>query len=330
MKRISTASVWHRKGALRALITALALAGLTLASGCGSGGNGSFASTTKTGATSVSLLSEPWDDLETENVIAQQLLDKLGYQVSVDSLAVDVGAKSMETGKIDGYLGNWWPSQKSTFGSVINSGKVKLLGTLLTGTEYAPAVPGVFASKYHISSLADLAKYGDQFDHKIYGIEPGTPGNATIEKMIKANDYGLGGWTMVPSSTPAMLAQVQRSIGENKPIVFLGWSPHWMTGQYHTVFLKDPKGVWGGGGEIRTLVNSDFATKSPNVTTFLGNLKFNTVQAGQFYYQHDKLHQSYDAIATAWIAKNPATVKKFLDGVTSTSGKSAESVVFGS
>jgi glycine betaine/proline transport system substrate-binding protein len=325
-----TTSVLHRRGALQALVAALALACVMLVSGCGSTAGGSFASSAKTGPTSVSLLSEPWDDLETENVIAQQLLDKLGYQVSIASLAVDVGAKSMETGKIDGYLGNWWPSQQATFGSVINSGKVKVLGTLLTGTQYAPAVPGVFASKYHISSLADLAKYGNEFGHKIYGIEPGTPGNATIQKMIKANDYGLGSWTMVPSSTPAMLAQVQRSINQNKPIAFLAWSPHWMTVQYHPVFLQDPKGVWGGAGEIRTLINTATAQKSPNVAKFLGNLKFTTTEAGQFYYQHDKQHQSFDSIAAAWIAKNPDVVKQFLNGVKSTSGKSAESVVFGS
>jgi glycine betaine/proline transport system substrate-binding protein len=316
-----------------AAVAVLAAAVAATLGGCGaanSGNGNGFAAQPKAGATTVTLLDQPWDDLETENVISKQLLGKLGYQVQIESLAVDVGAQSMQTGKIDGYLGNWWPSQKPTFGKIINSGQVKVLGTLLSGTQYAPAIPGEDAKKMHIDSLAQLAAHGAAFGHKIYGIEAGTPGNATVQKMIDDNDYGLGSWKLVPSSTPAMLSQVQRSVSQHQPIVFLGWSPHWMTVQFHTVFLKDPKGVWGGAGEIRTLVNAQFAKQSPNVTRFLGNLHFTTAEAGQFYYQHDKQGKSYGDIARAWIKANPDAVRSFLAGVKSTSGKPAASVVLGS
>lgn len=319
-----------RRRSTIAAVTAVGLTGVLAACSSSGGSGGGFANAPKANAKSVSLLTQPWDDLKAENEIAKQLLEKLGYNVSVDGLAVDVGAKSIETGKIDGYLGNWWPSQKPTFGTMIDSGKVKVVGTVLTGTQYAPAIPGVFAKKYNINSLAQLAAHGAEFGRKIYGIEAGSPGNTTIETMIKNNDYGLGKWSLVPSSTPAMLTQVQRSITQKQPIVFLAWSPHWMTSQFDTVFLKDPKNVWGGGGEVRSVVNADFAKKSPNVTTLLGNMKFTVDQGGQFYLLHDKKGQDYPAIATAWIKANPDQVKKFLVGVKSADGKPAASVVLGS
>lgn len=307
---------------------ALGMAGLV--SGCGSSNTGSFASQPTASNTSVSLLQQPWDDLDAENMIAKQLLGKLGYQAHIKKLSVAVGAKSLETGKIDGYLGNWWPSQKPDFGDIIASGKVKVLGDLATGTQYAPAIPGKFAKKLNIDSLAQLDKHGAAFGYKIYGIESGTPGDKTIKKMISHNDYGLGNWKLVPSSTPAMLSQAKRAVKRNQPIVFLGWSPHWMVSQFHLVFLKDPKGVWGQAGRIRTVVNANFAKKNPNVTKFLGNMKFSVSEAGQFYVLHDKKHQSYQQIAGDWIKANPQKVKKFLDGVKSAKGKPAGSVVFGS
>jgi glycine betaine/proline transport system substrate-binding protein len=310
--------------------TCLALLPLMAACSSGSTGSNGFAQTQSKGnARSVVLLNEPWDDLEAENVIAQQLLSKLGYSASIDDLAVDVGAKSMEDGQVDAFLGNWWPSQEPTFGTMISQGKVKVLGTLLTGTQYAPAIPGATAQKYHISSLADLAKHGAAFGYKIYGIEPGTPGNATLLKMISNNDYGLGKWQVVQSSTPAMLAQVERAVSQHQAIVFLGWSPHWMVPQFHTVFLADPLHAWGGAGEIRTMVSASFASQSPQITRFLTNLKFTTDQAGEFYLEHDKQGMSYAAIASAWIKANPGQVRQFLAGVLAADGKPAQTVVSG-
>lgn len=306
------------------------LAALVAVAGCGSTQTSGFAQTQAKGSNTVTLLDEPWDDLRAENVIAKQLLGKIGYTANIDSVAVDVGAKSMQAGKIDAFLGNWWPSQKPTFGSMINSGQIKVVGTLLTGTEYAPAVPGVFATKYHINSLADLAAHGAAFGHQIYGIEPGTPGNATVQKMIDHNDYGLGNWKLVQSSTPAMLTQVERAIKANQPIAFLAWSPHWMTLQFHTVFLKDPKHVWGGAGEIRTIVTKKFAQSSPNVTRMLSQMKFTTSEASAFYLQHDKQGKGYGEIARSWIKSHPDAVKAFLAGVKAANGKPAQSVVFGS
>ena len=314
---------------LRTVVAALSV--VTLASACASdadkSGSSFAAPEAKGGAGSVTLVEQPWIDLQVENEISKQLLTKLGYTVKVDNVSVELGAQALSTGDADAYLGNWWPSQKPTYGELIDGGKVDVLGTLMTGTEYAPAVPGDTAKKLGISSLADLDQHADEFDHKIFGIEAGSPGNETIQKAIDADAYGLGDWKLVESGTPAMLAQVEKNQSAGKPIVFLAWSPHWMTVQFKTVFLADPKKVWGGAGEIRTLTRSGFATKSPQIDKFLGNLKFTTDEAGQFYYDHDKKNQELSAIAAAWITANPDKVKTFAAGVQSADGKPAESVL---
>jgi len=282
------------------------------------------------GADTITLIEQPWVDLQVENEISRQLLEQLGYTVKIDSVSVELGAQALSTGDADAYLGNWWPSQEPTFGSLIEEDQIEVINDeLLTGTEYAPVVPGYVAEELGVSSLADLDENAEAFDHKIYGIEPGSPGNETIQKAIDADAYGLGDWSLVESGTPAMLTQVEKSKGRGDAIVFLGWSPHWMTVQFDTVFLEDPDGVWGGAGVIRAVSRAGFADDAADANTFFSNLTFTTDDAGQFYYDHDKSGQEIGDIAAAWIAANSDKVKSFLAGVKSTDGEDAEEVIFG-
>jgi glycine betaine/proline transport system substrate-binding protein len=282
------------------------------------------------GADTITLIEQPWVDLQVENEISRQLLEQLGYTVKIDSVSVELGAQALSTGDADAYLGNWWPSQEPTFGSLIEGGQIEVVNEeLLTGTQYAPAVPGDVADELGISSLADLDEHAEAFDHKFYGIEPGSPGNETIQAAIDADAYGLGDWTLVESGTPAMLTQVQKAQSRGDAIVFLGWSPHWMTVEFDTVFLEDPEGVWGGAGAIRTVARDGFAQDAPDINTFFSNLAFTTDEAGQFYYDHDKAGQEIRDVAAGWIKANPDKVKSFLAGVKSADGEDAEVAIFG-
>lgn len=319
-----------RRRLTKPLAVAAAVALTAMAAGCASDSDaassgGGFADDSSGGGSgSVVFAEQPWVDLQVENEIAVQVLSKLGYDASIKkNLSVENAASALGTGDIDAYLGNWWPSQEPTFGDLIDSGKVDVVSTMVTGTEYAPAVPGDVAKKLGISSLADLDAHGDEFDHKIYGIEAGSPGNETIQKAIDDDAYGLGDWELVASGTPAMLAQVEKSEKDGDPIVFLAWSPHWMTVQFDTVFLDDPKHVWGGAGEIRTLTRAGFADDNPDIAAFIKNLKFTTDEAGQFYYEHDKKGEDLADIASAWIQDNPDEVASFLQGVDDADGKPA-------
>ncbi len=310
----------------RLAVAAAALVVASVVAGCASGGsNDGFASDNSGGgAGSVVFAEQPWVDLQVQNEIAVQILTKIGYQASIQkNLSVENTASALGSGDIDAYLGNWWPSQQPTFGKLIGDGKVDVVSTLVTGTEFAPAIPGAVSQQLGITSLAQLAAHADAFGRKIYGIEAGSPGNETIQKAIDANAYGLGDWQLISSGTPAMLAQVEKSTNAGEPIVFLGWSPHWMTVQFQTVFLDDPDGFWPGAGEIRVVTRSGFAHDNPDINTFLSKLTFTTDEAGQFYFAHDKDGKELSDIAAAWITANPDKVAEFLTGVNDPKGKPA-------
>lgn len=272
-------------------------------------------------------VQQPWADLVVETQIAIQVLDKLGYQASVQEVSVPLGAQALSTGQADAYLGNWWPSQKPVFDKMLDSGTVKVAGTLLTGTEYAPAVPAYVTEQLDVRSLADLNKHADAFDRQILGIEPGTPGNKFITDAIAKDAYGLGDWKLVQSSTEAMLAEVTRRAAKKQPVVFLGWSPHWMTIEFETNFLDDPEKVWPGAGEIRVLTRGELEQQDPNLYRFLSQIRVDSGTASGWILGMDKEKKTPDKLAAEWISTHTDVLRSWLEGVTTADGKPAVDVV---
>ncbi|MFG1922340.1 glycine betaine ABC transporter substrate-binding protein [Cryptosporangium sp. NPDC048952] len=307
-----------------------ALALTAVLAGCGDSSDTAFGENDGGDATSeVKLVQQPWEDLIVENQLVSDILTKLGYQPSVQEVAVPLGAQALSTGKADAYLGNWWPSQEAVYGKLIDSGSVEVTGTLLTGTQYAPGVPGDQASKLGITSLADLDKHAGEFKGEILGIEPGTPGNQAILDAIKKDAYGLGDWKLVQSSTEAMLAEVTRRVAKNQPVVFLAWKPHWMVVKWAVTFLDDPEKVWPGAGEIRVLTRKGLKSDDPNLAKFLSQITVDAETASQWINAFGPEKKPAKDIASAWLGSNKDVVTKWLDGVKTVDGKDGVAAVVG-
>jgi glycine betaine/proline transport system substrate-binding protein len=303
-----------------------AIAAVVLVSGC-SGAEPTGFGGSSGGENAVRFVQQPWADLVVETEIAMQVLNKLGYTASMQEVAVPLAAEALATGRADVYLGNWWPSQQAVFTEHLDSGAVKVAGTVLEGTEYAPAVPGYVAEQLGVRSLADLDQHADAFERKIFGIEPGAPGNETISQAIAQDAYGLGDWELVASSTEAMLAEVSRRAAAGEPIVFLGWSPHWMTSEFNLHFLDDPQSVWPGAGQVRSLIRSELETADPNLVRFISQITVDTATASDFIRAVDKDGKPAEAVAQEWMQAHPDRIEAWLQGVTSVNGEPAAQVV---
>jgi glycine betaine/proline transport system substrate-binding protein len=310
-------------------LLATAMTGLAaLLAGCSSTSTDGF-TTTADGDYVARFVQQPWSDLVVETEIATQVLEQLGYETSAQEVSVPLAAQALSTDQADAYLGNWWPSQKPVFGKPLGDGSVANAGTLLTGTEYAPAVPGYVAEELGVRSLADLDQHADAFGREILGIEPGAPGNEIISDAIAKDAYGLGDWKLVQSSTEAMLTEVERRVAKKQPVVFLGWSPHWMTLEFKLSFLGDPEQVWPGAGEIRVLTRHGLAEDDPNLHRFLSQIRVDTRTASGWIFAVDKQKQPVETVARSWIHDNPDVLRSWLKGVTSADGKPAADVILG-
>ena len=70
------------------------------------------------------------------------------------------------------------------FAPISTTVSVEQLGANLEGAKYTLAVPTYLADK-GLKDFADIAKFADDLDGKIYGIEPGNDGNRLILDMIE-------------------------------------------------------------------------------------------------------------------------------------------------
>jgi glycine betaine/proline transport system substrate-binding protein len=274
-------------------------------------------------------MSDPgWTDITATNGVTSVILGALGYEADVKTLSVPIGYQSMKNGEIDVFLGNWMPAQKAFIEDLNSAKAIEVLKKNLEGAKFTLAVPTYVAEK-GIKDFADLQKHADEFDRKIYGIEPGAPANTNIQKMIDANDFGLKDWQLVESGEQAMLAQVDRASKDQGAVVFLAWAPHPMNEKFKIEYLSGGDAYFGanfGGAEVFTLARTGWPEKCPNAAALFKNLKFeigmeNALMGSIIGGEDPK------AAATAWLKANPSAIEPWLSGVTTLDGKPASEAV---
>ncbi|MCK0196954.1 choline ABC transporter substrate-binding protein [Ancylobacter sp. 6x-1] len=269
-------------------------------------------------------MSDPgWTDITSTNALAGVVLAGLGYTQDVKTLSVPIGYESMKNKQVDVFLGNWMPAQQKFIDALNEAKAIEVLNTNLTGAKFTLAVPSYVAAE-GVKDFKDLAAHADRFGSQIYGIEPGAPANANIQKMIDADDFGLKGWKVVESGEQAMLAQVKRQQGSKGWIVFLAWAPHPMNNAFDLTYLSGGDAYFGknyGGADVRTLARTGWPADCPNAATFFKQLTFDLPMENAMMGKILDDGQEPKAAAKAWLKANPAVLDGWLKGVTTFDGK---------
>lgn len=263
-----------------------------------------------------------WTDITATTTVASELLKGLNYKPQVSIVTLPIAFTGLKTKKIDVFLGYWKPSMDPVIGPFIEEKSLTVLEPNLTGAKYTLAVP-TYAADAGLKTFADIAKFKDQLEGKIYAIEPGNDGNALIIKMIKDNAFGLKDFKIVESSEAGMLIEVERAIKKNKPIVFLGWEPHPMNIRNKMTYLTGGDEFFGpnlGEAQVITTTANDYITKCPNVGKFVLNLKFTTDIENQLMVPILE-KKAPEKVIREWLKGNPDTVAKWLDGVQTFDGQ---------
>ncbi|WP_246793750.1 choline ABC transporter substrate-binding protein [Burkholderia perseverans] len=264
-----------------------------------------------------------WSDIAATTGLASTMLAGLGYTPTKTIASVPITFAGIKSKQIDVFLGYWSPTMDPIIAPFTRAGTIKVLATPnLTGAKYTLAVPD-YVYQGGLKSFADIQKYADKLDGKIYGIEPGNDGNALIRKMIDGNQYGLGKFKLVESSEAGMLVEVNRAIRNKQWIVFLGWEPHPMNVQFKMDYLTGGDDVFGpnfGEARVLTATPPDYAARCPNVAKFVSNLQFST-QIENHVMVPIMNKEDPNQAANAWLKANPQVLDKWLAGVTTFDGK---------
>ncbi|SMH29306.1 choline ABC transporter substrate-binding protein [Azospirillum agricola] len=264
-----------------------------------------------------------WTDIAATTALASVTLEGLGYTPTTTMTSVPLVYTGLKTRSLDVFLGNWMPTMETFLKPAVEEGSVEVTRVNLEGAKYTLAVPK-YAADAGLTSFADLAKFKDKLDGKIYGIEAGNDGNLIIDKMLKAEAFGLKGFKLVESSEAGMLAEVKRAVRAKKFIAFLGWTPHPMNKSFELTYLAGGDEWFGpdfGGATVSTNTRKGYAADCPNVGRLLANLSFTLDMENAVMDDIMNASKKPDAAAKAWLKKNPDVLKAWLSGVTTLDGK---------
>ena len=270
-----------------------------------------------------------WTDITATTAATTAVLDALGYETDIKVLSVPVTYKSMAEKDIDVFLGNWMPTMEADIKPYREAGTVDTVRENLEGAKYTLAVNKA-AADLGIKTFADIARFKEQLDGKIYGMEPGNDGNRLIQSMIDKNAFELEGFEVVESSEAGMLAQATRASRRGEPIVFLGWEPHPMNANLEMSYLEGGDEFFGpnlGGATVYTNTRAGYVAECENVGKLLQNLKFSLAMENEIMGAILNDGAKPRDAATAWMKANPDAVMAWLDGVTTKDGGDAQAAV---
>lgn len=264
-----------------------------------------------------------WTDITATTAVTSEVLHGLGYTTKTQLLSVPVTYSSMANGDIDVFLGNWMPTMEGDIKSYTDAGTVETVRANLTGAKYTLAVPKyVYDAGVH--SFADIEKFKDKFQGKIYGIEPGNDGNRLIQDMIDKNAFNLKDFTLVESSEAGMMSQVARSVRRKEWVAFLGWAPHPMNSNFQIEYLSGGDDYFGpnyGGANVYTNVRKGFSEQCPNVANLLKNIEFSLDMENKVMDAILNQEEKPEIAAKSWLKANPKVLTQWLDKVTTKDGK---------
>ncbi|MFJ7934699.1 glycine betaine ABC transporter substrate-binding protein [Sporosarcina sp. NPDC096371] len=157
----------------------------------------------------------------------------------------------------------------------------------------------------------------ESLDYQIIGIDPGANIMSTTEKAIE--EYELTGMKVVSGSGATMTAALKRAYDKEQPIVVIGWTPHWKFAEFDLKFLKDPKGLYGGEEQIRTIGRLGLADDLPEAHQILSRFKWTEEDMNEVMkaiYEGEK----EQVAAQSWIDANPDKVAEWTAGVEKVDG----------
>lgn len=229
--------------------------------------------------------------------IIKHVAEEMGY--AVEMVEGDIGFMflGLAQGDIDIYPNVWLPTLHKTYVDKYED-QIELAGTLFEDIDMGWAVP----SYVDIESIDQLKDRADEFNNLIIGIEPSSGIMITSNETIEA--YGLEEeFELLEGSTPAMLAELEKAVQNEQPIIFLAWRPHTMFTKYDIKVLDDPKGIWILDDAI-TGLNPGLKEKAPEIYEFMQNFKIDIEDIEAMLDEMETSGGDIEELTKEWIEEN--------------------------
>lgn len=278
----------------------LALTGSMVA--CGSE-DGDAGSDSEGGGDTITLGIIPsWTDGLSTAYLWEHVLEDEGFDVEIEEIPeAALLYTGVANGDIDIYPSAWpqvtHASYMKEYGEDLED-----LGAWYDGAKLTFAVP----EYSELESIADLKGKAADYDGEIIGIEPGA-GLTKVTKESVMPTYGLDDYTLVESSTTAMLAELKDATESQEDIVVTLWRPFWANTEFPVRDLEDPEGALGEAETLNAIATAGFSEEQPEVAEMMANFTLDDEQYGSLEnlvvneFGEGKEAEAIDA----WLEENP-------------------------
>ncbi|WP_447926483.1 ABC transporter substrate-binding protein [Vreelandella sp. EE27] len=270
-----------------------------------------------------------WPGITVKTEIAEQLLNALGYDTRAQQIGLQVIYQGIESGDIDAFLGVWLPAQREMFEPRKASGVLVDVANNVDGAQMTLAVPE-YTYENGIQSFSDLTANRDMFNGQILGFGAGSAASEILQEAIDSDANGFGDWRLQDTSEVGMLSAAQDAINREEPVVWVGWTPHWMNLELPMRYLDDPNDLFGennGESEVLTVLRGEYADAHPNVVTFFEQFTFSADEQSWMIQTFGQEERDLSEVARQWMSDHPERLEDMLAGVTTADGDPAWPVV---
>ncbi|MGA7147072.1 MAG: glycine betaine ABC transporter substrate-binding protein [Microbacterium sp.] len=250
-----------------------------------------------------------WDEGIAASYLWEAILTEQGYDVELTHADVAPVYAGLAEGDFDLVLDTWLPITHADYMEKYGDDLIDLgawneeASLTIAVNEDAP-----------IDSLEELAENADLFGNEIIGIEPGS-GLMRITGDEVVPGYGLEDMTLIESSTPAMLAELQSATDAGENVVVTLWRPHWAYNAFPIKDLEDPQGLLGEAEGIHSVGSIAFGDDFPEVREWISDFE---MPSELLYSLEDAMFNAYDGddygpVIEQWISDN----QDYVDSLTS-------------
>ena len=283
------------------LLTAMLILVLAFAAACSSDSEEGTSAEGKEQET-ITFGVTPWTSTVPPTKIASLILEDMGY--IIEETSADVGSVFMglSRGDLDVFMDAWVPMHQTYLDKF--EGDIESTAVSYPEAETGWTVPAYMED---INTYEDLKGREDEFGNEFFGIEAGTSSTEESNEIIEAYEFDF---TQVNSSEGGMLAQAQRMMDNEEPVVFYGWRPHTMFNKFDLKVLTNDQGFFETSS-VEVITNKDLKEKAPNAYEFLSNWSISIDDVEEMIV---KIEEGGDPeeVAQEWIDNNQDKVNEMI------------------
>ena len=247
-------------------------------------------------AKTADLVYANWEEGIAYTHLAQAVLeDKMGYTVTITAADVAPAYAAVAQGDKDAFMETWLPVLHKDYIARYKNDVIDL-GHVFEGTESGLVVPR-YMVEAGVRTISDLLK--DEAKKK-------------LRQTITGIDAGAGGYTLLPSSGPAMMAALKQAIAKKEWIVVTGWKPHSMFGYWDLAFLEQDKDKVWGVGNIHIMGRKTLREDKPELAKFLEKMQLTNSELGSLMVAINESKKDTLDAARDWMNENETVVARWL------------------